>query len=198
MSELSAQIPAALPSALQSQLQADITGVQAATTTSSNSISGLQSDVGSFNQVTLNSLSSYSSTFQTAVNVAESNNQALLTSYASLQTELNTLATEFPLLTILGTWYSALATLDQSLSSSTSALVSSSQTAATDLTSLETVSNSLQGCIQSSTASIEVCGTLVASISSIYSSEGQYPERYGACRFAIIFNLPPDDLPDVD
>ena len=118
MSELSIQIPAALPSNLLSQLQADISSVQSATTTSSNSISGLQSGIGSFNQVTLNSLSSFSGTFQIAFNTAESNNQALLTSCTSLQTELDSLANEFPLLTILGTWYTTLTNLDQSLSSS--------------------------------------------------------------------------------
>jgi hypothetical protein len=173
MTELSAQIPSSLPTTIQTQLQTDISNVQAAISASSSSISGLETQVGSFNQVTLNSLSSYSSTFQTSVNAAESNNQALLTSFAALQTELNTVTIEFPL-QILQTWQATLVTLGQSLNSVTSTLSSSSQTATTDLASVETASNSLQSAIQASPAHIEVSGALVTDISSIYSSESQY------------------------
>jgi len=155
------------------QLQTDISNVEAAISSSSTSSAGLESQPGSFSQVTLNSLSVYSTTFQTAVNTAGSNNNELLTSVSSIQADINSAVTNYPLIaSALVPWQSTLSTLYQSLSSSASTLVSDSQTATTGLASLATSSNSLQSTLYSS--NIEVSSALESSVSSIYSSEGQY------------------------
>ncbi|MCL5068610.1 MAG: hypothetical protein M1368_09710, partial [Thaumarchaeota archaeon] len=173
MANFYAQIPSTLPASSITQLDSDISNVQAAISASSSSISALQAEASAFEQTTLNSMPNYLVAFQADDNSVESNNQALLSSYATLQADLSTITSLFPL-AILLQWQTALATIGQTLSSETTSLTSYLQNTVSDLTSAQSSLSSFATLVQTSASQIELGDGLLANFTDIYNSENLY------------------------
>ena len=101
LTEFYAQIPSALPSSLISELQVDINNVQSNITAANSATSNMQSEVNLFSQATLASMPSYVSSYGTSANSVEADNNALISSYTTLQNDLNTIVNSYPLLSVL-------------------------------------------------------------------------------------------------
>lgn len=159
-----------LPQNLVGNLVTDIANVQSAISASNSALLALNSQASSFNKLSLSSLGTFSTNFQSASSLALSDNQALLSSLQTLETGVSALATT---LLQLAPYESTVSSLTQTLSSDGSTISTSTQLVKSDISSSQSALISFQSTLQSS-SQIQVSTTLSNNITSIYSSEATF------------------------
>lgn len=161
-----------LPLGTISGLQADDAAAVGSLDTYSSSLTAVGSAAGSFSGTTVSGFSAYMSGFNSAASTEGTDAAAFASSFSTLQSQLGTVAGEFPLISLLGTWVSSFSQLGASegagaaqVASSLAAADASGQTLGSGIAALTT---QVQGASQA-----EVGSALQKNVSAVYSSEAQ-------------------------
>lgn len=168
---LGQQLPAALPPGITATIQSDITATQANLTIYSKALENSGSVADSYPSVILSGFSAYSASYQAGVMATEQEAQAFLASYSSLQTEVNDVASQFPLLTILAQWSVTLDSAGQGAAAGSVAVDTALQGMSSALTSLGTDISDSTVAVESATTKVQVGSALIQNATAISSSE---------------------------
>jgi hypothetical protein len=181
---LGQQLPDILPSNATGALDDDVAAAQAALTPYASDVANVETVASAFSQASVSGFPAYSTSFQSASAPVSNDAQAFLSSYASLQVDLESAAGAFPLLTELSQWSGAMIALGQSAASGSDSLDTSLQAMGTGLTLVGTDISSLTTAIQSSLVGVQVSAALVQEATAVSSSEAGWLNSTGAATVA--------------
>ncbi|HEV2390324.1 MAG TPA: hypothetical protein VGS04_06320, partial [Nitrososphaerales archaeon] len=169
-SQLLGSLP--LPLGVISSLQADDSAAVASLDTYTSSLSAVGSSAGSFSGTTVAGFPAYLSGFNSADSTEGTDAAAFASSFSTFQSHLGTVAGEFPLISLLGTWVSTFAQLGTSESAGAAQVASSLAAADTLAQTLGSGIAALTAQVQGA-SSVEVSSALQQNVSAVISSEAQ-------------------------
>jgi hypothetical protein len=171
LASFSAQVASLpLPLGIITGLQADASAAEGSLNAYSSSLSAIGSSAASFSGTTVDGFSAYVSGFDSADSSEGTDEAAFASSYSTFQSQVGTVAGDFPLIRSLGTWVSSFATLGTSESAGATQVASSLAAAQASAQTLNSGIAALTAQVQG-VPQVEVSSGLEQNVSSISSSE---------------------------
>jgi hypothetical protein len=162
-----------IPASALTGLQTDITASQSAGSAYSTALSGTSSQAGTFPQVLVSGISTYSSSFNSGSATTQTDGSAFVSSLTAVQNQLGVVAGLFPLITSLVQWQATIGSAGNSVSTGSASVNSSLQAATGALSTANTAVSALTAKVQGVSA-VEVSPALVQDVSSVNLAENQF------------------------
>ncbi len=174
LTQLSGEIPGLLLPPLQaSDLQGNVTATETSLNSYKSALLSTSASAGDYPRVTISGFSAYVGSFDSGTATSESDGSAFASSLASLQTQLATLAGEFPLVSSLAVWQNTFASLVTTVDAGNTRADASMQATAGALATANSDVVALTTRVQAA-PQVEVNQTLLQNVSSVASSEAGF------------------------
>jgi hypothetical protein len=162
-----------IPASALTVLQADIAAAQTTGSAYSSAMSSTSSQAGTFPQVLVSGVSTYSTSFNSGAATTQADGGAFITSLTTVQTQLGILGAQFPLIASLAQWQATIGSVGSSVSNGSASVNSSLQAATSALATVNSGISALTVKVQGVSA-VEVSPALVQDVTSVNLSENQF------------------------
>jgi hypothetical protein len=171
---LSQQLPSSLPVGITSTLQSDIKAAQTSLVTYNQDLKASVTDAASFPKIVVDKANGNISLIVNQAIQTEEDGMTFGASFSALQIEMNTVAGQFPLLTILLTWNTTIGLELQSFASGSSTVDLTLNAVQTEMATLTTDLSELNIAVEAALTLLKVDAGLIQNTTTLSSSETEW------------------------